>query len=92
VLAIILVQEFRLQPGHVHVRRAFGLARFAFQAEVEDFFHVMVRETRQIELAGHREPKHIGPAARAVLFVAGCPVAGTHVAVAAFAALADADA
>ena len=35
VLAVVPVQELRLEPRHVHVGGAFGLARLAFQAEVE---------------------------------------------------------
>ena len=35
VLAVILVQELRLEPGHVHVGGALALARLALEAQVE---------------------------------------------------------
>src|SRR5205807_6458995 len=35
VLAMMLVQELRLEPGHVHVGRALALTRLALQAQVQ---------------------------------------------------------
>src|SRR5450759_377163 len=42
---IIVSQEFRLVRGYIHVRRAFRLARFAGQAQVEGFLDVLVFPT-----------------------------------------------
>ena len=43
----IMVQELRLEPGHVDVGRTLALARLAFQAQVEHLLHRRVGQACQ---------------------------------------------
>ena len=44
VLAMILVEELRFELGHVYVGGTLGLARLAFEAEVESGVHAGIGE------------------------------------------------
>jgi hypothetical protein len=89
MLAIILVQEFRFEPSHVHIRRTLAFAGLAFQAQIECLEQGTIREAAVAELAGNREAESVRPAARAVLLFASGLIRGAHRSVALFSALTD---
>src|SRR5262249_2683420 len=67
MLAMILMEELGLEPGHVHVGRALALAGLALEAEVERLADVRVGEPREAELSGDGEPQQVGAAAGTIL-------------------------
>ena len=77
---VLLIEHFGLELGHVDLRRAFGLAGLALQAEVERFVKRFVIEAVFLagQFAGHRQAEQVGATAGRVDFVARDHVAGAH--------------
>ena len=75
-------QHLALDPRHVDADRALALARAAFEAQVQRLVQPGVVEALRTELPGHRQPQHVGAAARRVGLVAGRHVGRAHGAVA----------
>ena len=89
---IIMGQKFRLVRGHIHVGRAFRLARLARQAQVQRFLDVLVLPAVAHDFALQHFKEHVRAPARAVLFLERDHVARAHRTAVVFAALAETDA
>src|SRR5581483_5481833 len=89
---VVLGEELRFVPGHVHLHRALGLAGFAAEAKVERFVHGLALKALFTERARKHLPEQMGAAARRVLLVAGRAIARAHHPAFCIAARADADA
>ena len=68
--AIVPVEKLHFEFGHVDVRRAFGLAPLALQAQVVRVEQALAGELLRIERSGQDHSQGVGPPARAVFFVA----------------------
>ena len=67
--AMVLVQEFRFESGHVNVRRTFAFAGFALQAKIHRVVQKRIVQAGQPNLSCEGKPQGVGPAASAVLLL-----------------------
>src|SRR5579859_1415987 len=89
----MMSEEFCLVRRHVDVHRAFGLAGFAGEAEVERVFDVAALPAAVQRIAAQHFKEQAGAAAGGVLLFLRRHIAGAHSAASlVFAALAYADA
>ena len=89
---VVVRQKLGLVGGHVHVDRAVALAALAGQAQVERVLDRFAFPAVGQHFAVHHLEQQAGPAARAMLLLAGDLIAGAHDLAALAAAVADADA
>ena len=78
VFIIIMLKEFCLIPGHIHIRRAFRFAAFAGKAQVHDIVNLPMGERIPFIRTGEEFPEDIGPGAGGRVLVAGGHVARAH--------------
>ena len=74
----VVGKELALETGDVDADRALGLARTAFETQVERLVHAVVAKSRLAEPPGDRQSKHVGPPACRMLFVARHHVGRAH--------------
>ena len=71
-------QHLDLHPRHVHAGGAFALAGLAGDAKLHGLQHGVAGEGALAQLARHRQPQGVGPAAGDMLLVAGGAIGGAH--------------
>ena len=76
VLVVVVLQEFGLQLGHIHVRGAFRFAPLARQAQAEDIVQLAALEGAVA--AGKHLAQHVGAGTGGLVLVLGGHVAGAH--------------
>src|SRR5687768_8843283 len=74
----VVMEKLHLHLGHVDARRAFALAAFARDAEVQRPVSLVGRERIGTKLARDREAQRVGAAAREMLLVARHSIRRTH--------------
>src|SRR5665213_1242239 len=89
---IMVLEELGLPCGNVHIGGALGFAGLAGEAEVQRVMNLLVLPAVADNAAFQHLPQQVRAAARGVLLLTRCHVAGTHGGIALFAAEADADA
>src|SRR5262245_13950198 len=78
VLVVVEREELRLEPRHVHVRRAFRLASLAADAEVHHLVEPIARHLLGGQTAVQYRAERVRPPARRVLFLPRDHERGTH--------------